>query len=113
MGDTIELKGQYEAATVHSRDPVVAVRDNVISPIECTYLIELQNRTSSARVSSSMMGIERAMGGQFQSLAEIRRGRSRQIDRSAACRYCWFTADKCGVDANHPLRPNPRVSATL
>ena len=41
MGDTIELKGQYEAATVHSHDPVVAVRDNVISPIECAYLIEL------------------------------------------------------------------------
>ena len=41
MGDTIELKGQYEAATVYSNDPLVAVRDNVISPIECLYLIEL------------------------------------------------------------------------
>ncbi|PDH38759.1 MAG: hypothetical protein CNF01_00395 [Halieaceae bacterium MED-G27] len=41
MSETIELKGQYEAATVYSNEPVVAVRDNVISPIECLYLIEL------------------------------------------------------------------------
>lgn len=41
MSETIQLKGQYEAATVYSSDPLVAVRDNVISPIECLYLIEL------------------------------------------------------------------------
>ena len=41
MGNTIELKGQYEATTVYSNDPLVAVRDNIISPIECLYLIEL------------------------------------------------------------------------
>ena len=41
MGDTIQLKGRYEGAKIFSSDPLVAVRDHVISPIECTYLIEL------------------------------------------------------------------------
>ena len=41
MSDTIQLKSDYEGAQTHSTDPVVAVRNNVISPIECAYLIEL------------------------------------------------------------------------
>ena len=41
MSDTIQLKSEYEGAQTHSTDPVVAVRNNVISPIECAYLIEL------------------------------------------------------------------------
>ena len=41
MDTTIELKGSYEATEVYSLDPLVGVRNNVISPIECLYLIEL------------------------------------------------------------------------
>ncbi len=41
MGKTIELKGSYEATEAYSLDPLVGVRNNVISPIECAYLIEL------------------------------------------------------------------------
>lgn len=41
MSDTIQLKSEYEGAEVFSSEPVVAVRNNVISPIECAYLIEL------------------------------------------------------------------------
>ena len=41
MSDTIQLKGEYEGAEVFSSEPLVAVRNNVISPIECAYLIEL------------------------------------------------------------------------
>ena len=41
MTKTIELKGSYEATEAYSLDPLVGVRDNVISPIECAYLIEL------------------------------------------------------------------------
>ena len=41
MSDTIQLKSEYEGAEVFSSDPLVAVRNNVISPIECAYLIEL------------------------------------------------------------------------
>ena len=41
MSDTIQLKSEYEGAEVFSNEPLVAVRNNVISPIECAYLIEL------------------------------------------------------------------------
>ena len=41
MSDTIQLKSEYEGAEVFSSEPLVAVRNNVISPIECAYLIEL------------------------------------------------------------------------
>ena len=41
MSDTIQLKSEYEGAEVISSEPLVAVRNNVISPIECAYLIEL------------------------------------------------------------------------
>lgn len=41
MGDSVQLKSDYEGAEIFSRDPLVAVRNNVISPIECAYLIEL------------------------------------------------------------------------
>ena len=41
MTKTIELKGSYEATEAYSLDPLVGVRNNVISPIECAYLIEL------------------------------------------------------------------------
>ena len=41
MSDTIQLKSKYEGAEVFSSEPLVAVRNNVISPIECAYLIEL------------------------------------------------------------------------
>ena len=41
MSETIQLKSTYEGAEVYATDPLVAVRSNVISPIECAYLIEL------------------------------------------------------------------------
>jgi hypothetical protein len=41
MSDTIQLKSEYEGAEVFSSEPLVAVRNDVISPIECAYLIEL------------------------------------------------------------------------
>ena len=41
MSDTIQLKSEYESAEMFSSEPLVAVRNNVISPIECAYLIEL------------------------------------------------------------------------
>jgi hypothetical protein len=41
MSDTIQLKSEYEGAELFSSEPLVAVRNNVISPIECAYLIEL------------------------------------------------------------------------
>ena len=41
MSDTIQLKSEYEGAEAFSSEPLVAVRNNVISPIECAYLIEL------------------------------------------------------------------------
>jgi len=41
MSDTIQLKNEYESAEIISSEPLVAVRNNVISPIECAYLIEL------------------------------------------------------------------------
>jgi len=41
MSDTIQLKSEYEGAEVFSSEPLVAVRNNVISSIECAYLIEL------------------------------------------------------------------------
>ena len=41
MSDTIQLKSEYEGAEVFSSEPIVAVRNNVVSPIECAYLIEL------------------------------------------------------------------------
>ena len=41
MTKTIELRDRYEATEAYSLDPLVGVRDNVISPIECAYLIEL------------------------------------------------------------------------
>ena len=41
MSDTIQLKSEYEGAEVFSSQPLVAVRNDVISPIECAYLIEL------------------------------------------------------------------------
>lgn len=41
MSDTIQLKSEYEGAEVFSSDPLVAVRNDIISPIECAYLIEL------------------------------------------------------------------------
>ena len=41
MSDTIQLKSEYESAEVFSSTPLVAVRNDVISPIECAYLIEL------------------------------------------------------------------------
>ena len=41
MNDTIQLKSEYEGAEIFSSEPLVAVRNNVISPIECAYLIEL------------------------------------------------------------------------
>ena len=41
MSDTIQLKSEYEGAEVFSSEPLVADRNNVISPIECAYLIEL------------------------------------------------------------------------
>ena len=41
MSDTIQLKSEYEGAEILSSEPLVAVRNNVISPIECAYLIEL------------------------------------------------------------------------
>ncbi len=41
MSNIIELKGRYEATEAYSLDPLVGVRNNVISPIECAYLIEL------------------------------------------------------------------------
>ena len=41
MTKAIELKGSYEATEAYSLDPLVGVRNNVISPIECAYLIEL------------------------------------------------------------------------
>ena len=43
MSKTIELKGRYEATEAYSLDPLVGVRNNIISPIECAYLIELAN----------------------------------------------------------------------
>ena len=41
MSDMIQLKSEYEGAEVFSSEPLVAVRNHVISPIECAYLIEL------------------------------------------------------------------------
>ena len=41
MADTIELKGRYEATETYSVDPLVGVRDYVVSPLECAYLINL------------------------------------------------------------------------
>ena len=41
MTSTIDLKSHYEATELYSDDPLVGVRNNVISPIECAYLIEL------------------------------------------------------------------------
>lgn len=41
MSETIHLKGSYEATEAYSLDPLVGVRNNVLSPIECAYLIEL------------------------------------------------------------------------
>ena len=41
MSDSIQLKSEYEGAETFSSDPLVAVRNHVISPIECAYLIEL------------------------------------------------------------------------
>ena len=41
MSETIHLKGSYEAIEAYSLDPLVGVRNNVLSPIECAYLIEL------------------------------------------------------------------------
>ena len=41
MSETINLKGSYEATEAYSLDPLVGVRNNVLSPIECAYLIEL------------------------------------------------------------------------
>lgn len=41
MTGTIDLKSHYEATELYSDDPLVGVRNNVISPIECAYLIEL------------------------------------------------------------------------
>ena len=41
MTKTIDLKSHYEATELYSDDPLVGVRNNVISPIECAYLIEL------------------------------------------------------------------------
>ena len=41
MSETINLKGSYEATKAYSLDPLVGVRNNVLSPIECAYLIEL------------------------------------------------------------------------
>ena len=41
MSEPIYLKSDYEGAEIFSGDPLVAVRDDVISPIECMYLIEL------------------------------------------------------------------------
>ena len=41
MSDTIQLKSEYEGAEVFSSEPLVAVRNDVISPMECAYLIEL------------------------------------------------------------------------
>ena len=41
MTDKIRLKSEYEGAEVFSSEPLVAVRNDVISPIECAYLIEL------------------------------------------------------------------------
>lgn len=41
MTSTIDLKSRYEATELYSDDPLVGVRNNVISPIECAYLIEL------------------------------------------------------------------------
>ena len=41
MSKIIELKGSYEATEAYSLDPLVGVRNNIISPIECAYLIEL------------------------------------------------------------------------
>ncbi len=41
MTETISLRSTYEAAKTVATDPLVAVRDHVISPIECAYLIEL------------------------------------------------------------------------
>ena len=41
MTDKIRLKNEYEGAEVFSSEPLVAVRNDVISPIECAYLIEL------------------------------------------------------------------------
>ena len=49
MTKTIELKGSYEATEAYSLDSLVGVRNNVISPIECTYLSS-QNLTSNAGV---------------------------------------------------------------
>ena len=41
MSNTIQLKSEYEGAEIFSSEPLVAVRNDVISPIECAYLIEL------------------------------------------------------------------------
>ena len=41
MSETIHLKGSYEATEAYSLDPLVGVRNNVLSPIECAYLIEV------------------------------------------------------------------------
>ena len=41
MSETIHLKGSYEATEAYSLDPLVGVRNYVLSPIECAYLIEL------------------------------------------------------------------------
>ena len=41
MAETIELKGRYEATETYSIDPLVGVRDNIVSPLECAYLINL------------------------------------------------------------------------
>ena len=41
MSDTIQLKSEYEGTKVLSSEPLVAVRNDVISSIECAYLIEL------------------------------------------------------------------------
>ena len=41
MSDSIQLKSEYEGAETFFSDPLVAVRNHVISPIECAYLIEL------------------------------------------------------------------------
>ena len=41
MSEKIQLKSEYEGAEAFSSEPLVAVRNDVISPIECAYLIEL------------------------------------------------------------------------
>ena len=114
MSDTIQLKSEYEGAEVFSSEPLVAVRNDVISPIECAYLIEL------AKPHIKRAGVVLDEG--FKP-SEGRTGSNHWLKYDeddvvksigqANRRYRWAATGKRRINANHPLRPRAGIPAAL